>query len=197
MTDDYSKELSLFDKLKLYPDIVLDETLNKVKSDLEVLLDKIENPQQGENKGLILEELAKKLLTSPYLKFNRERRRCEAAEIDLDFTVKKIEATLFAEFSYLLIVECKNWDSKAPAKEIRIFCSKMREVGSTTAIFFSNKGITKDAKAIIRNAWIQDKIVVLVFDSKDLAKIIKDSDHNNLYDVLHKKFLAVVTSSRE
>ena len=195
MTGDISQDLTLSDKLKLYPEIVLDETLGKIRDDLKILLEKVINPGEDGDPGLALEELAKTFLESPYLKFNCARRICETGEIDLDFTVRKFEATLFNEFSYSLIVECKNWSKNAGAPELRIFCSKMRDVSTTIGIFFSKQGITKVAKGVIRNAWLQDRIVVLVFNAKDLDQIINHS--TNLYEVLNKKYLAVRMASKE
>lgn len=195
MTGDDSKDLTLFDKLKLYPEIVLAEALSKVRNDLRSLLDKINAPGEDDDPGLVLEELAKLFLGSPYLILNCTRRRCEAGEIDLDFTVKKFETTLFYEFSYLLIVECKNWSKKAGAPELRVFCSKVRDVGANVGIIFSKKGITRDAKRIIRDACLQDQIVVLVFDINDLDQVINSS--KCLYETLNKKYLAVITASKE
>lgn len=197
MTEDSLKDLTLtlFDKLRLYPEIVLDETLNKHRAKLHNLLSRANDPGEGDDPGLLLEELAKVFLESPYLKFNKERRRCETGEIDLDFTVKRFETTLFYEFSYLLIVECKNWKKKAGAPELRVFCSKIRDVGANIGVVFSKQGITRDAKGVIRNAWLQDKIVVITFDSKDLDQIINGA--NNIYEVIHQKYLAVRTASKE
>lgn len=193
MTESSPKDLTLFDKLKLYPEIVLDETIHGSRVRLKDLLARVDSPGEDDNAGLILEELAKVFLESPYLKLNRERRRCETGEIDLDFTVKRFETTLFYEFSYLLIVECKNWAKKAGVPELRIFHSKMRDVGANIGILFSKSGITKDAKGVIRNAWLQDRIVVITFDSKDLDQIINST--SNLYEVFNQKYLAVRTAS--
>lgn len=188
-------KLTLYDKLKLYPEIILEETINNKRSQLQSLLEKIKNPSINDNLGLILEDFAKMFLESHYLKFNHARRRCEAGEIDLDFTVKRFEATLFYEFSYLLIVECKNWKKKVGAPEIRVFCSKVREVNGNIGIVFATKGITKDGTRIIRDSYKRDKIVVLVFELQDLEKVI--NKQYNLYEILHQKYIAVITASKE
>jgi hypothetical protein len=192
---DFSKDLTLFDKLKLYPDIVMDESISVNRNDLQKLLDRVKSPGEGDNIGVLLEDLSKLFLDSPYLKFNCARRRCKTGEIDLDFTVKKFETTLFYEFSYLLIVECKNLKEKASASDLRTFCSKMRDVDSSVGIFFSKKGITKDAKGVIQDSWIRDKIVVIVFTLDDIEKIVGGSAR--LYEILNKKYLAVRTASTE
>lgn len=193
MLEESPQILTLLDKLKLYPDIVLDETVAASKSTLQDLLTRANNPGINDDAGLILEELAKIFLESPYLKLNKERRRCENGEIDLDFTVKRFEATLFYEFSYLLIVECKNWSKKVGAPEIRVFCSKMCDVRSNVGILFSKNGITKDARRVIRDAWLRDEIVVIVFDFVDLNGVINGS--YNLYEIIKQKYLAVRTAS--
>jgi hypothetical protein len=179
--EESSQILTLLDKLKLYPDIVLDETIASSQTTLQNLLARANNPGANDDAGLILEELAKVFLESPYLKLNKERRRCENGEIDLDFTVKRFEATLFYEFSYLLIVECKNWSKKA--------------VRSNIGILFSKNGITKDARRIIRDAWFRDEIVVIVLDFVDLDGVINGS--YNLYEIIKRKYLAVRTASAD
>jgi len=195
MTQQSQQDFSLYDRLRLYPEIVLDEVVNKERDKLKKLLDKTNHPQEGDNIGLILEALARTLLESPYLKCNRERRRCKAGEIDLDFTVKKFNTTLFEEFDYLLIVECKNWSKKAGAPDLRVFRDKIREIKSNIGIFFAKQGITRDANVLIRDAYLVDKIVILVFDAKDLDRIINQSE--NLYTILNEKYIAVRTSSKE
>lgn len=189
------QNFSFREKYQLYPDILIDEALHQVRHYLQILLERANQPETGDNIGLILESLARILLESPYLSCNQMRRNCKAGEIDLDFKVRKITATLFAEFDYLLIVECKNWSKKAGAPDLRIFCSKMREVGAKVSIFLSKQGITRDAKTVIRDAWLVDRIIVLVFDGKDLDRIINQSE--NFYTILHDKYIAVRTSSKE
>jgi Holliday junction resolvase-like predicted endonuclease len=195
MTERSKQNFSLYDKYRLYPDLVIDEAVNRVRGYLQILLERANQPETGDNIGLILESLARILLESPYLNCNRMRRNCKAGEIDLDFKVSKFPTTLFEEFDYLLIVECKNWGKKAGAPDLRVFCSKMREASSKVSIFFSKQGITKDAKVVIRDAWLVDKIIVLVFDIKDLDRIINQSE--NLYTILHEKYIAVRTSSKD
>jgi Holliday junction resolvase-like predicted endonuclease len=193
--EELSTILTLRDKLTLYPEIVLDEIIEESRVQLKDLLDRVQTPRANDNAGLVLEELARSFLESPYLQLNKERRRCENGEIDLDFTVRRFEATLFYEFSYLLIVECKNWSKKAGAPEARVFCSKMRDVGATIGVIFSKQGVTKDATRIIRDTWRDSQSVVIVFDLKDLEEIINGS--GNLYETIKRKYLAVRTASIE
>lgn len=69
----------------------------------------------------------------------------------------------------------------------------MRDVDANIGIFFATNGITKDAKQIIRNAWVKDKIVVITFDAKELDKII--NKRGNFYEILNQKYLSVRTAS--
>jgi Holliday junction resolvase-like predicted endonuclease len=194
MTDS-QQTYSLLEKLKLYPEVVLDEVVNSQRDKLRNLFEQINNPKDDDDIGLMLEDLARNLLESQYLIFNRGRRRCKTGEIDLDFTVKKIEATLFHEFDYLLIVECKNWSKRAGSPELKVFRQKMMEVGAKVSIFFSKQGLTKPANDEVRDAWVVNKMIILVFDNKDLDRIINKSE--NLYKILNNKYLAVRTSSKE
>lgn len=195
MTVPPQPNFSLFDQLRLYPEVVIDRTINDVRPKLKVLLERLKNPEKEDDLGVLLEDIAHLLLESPYLELNKKRRNCIAGEIDLDFTVKKFPTTLFEEFSYLLIVESKNWRKKAGAPDLRIFRDKAREVKSNIGIFFSKNGITRDAEVIVRDTWMLDEIIIVVFDVKDLDKIINKSE--NFYTILHKKYLAVRTSSKE
>jgi hypothetical protein len=138
------ENFSLYDKLRLYPDLIIDEAINNVRPYLRVLLKRINHPEEGDNIGLVLESLICILFKSPYLQFNRPRRNCAAGEIDLDFTVKKFPTTLFAEFDYLMIIECKNWGKKPGAPDLRVFRDKAREADAKVSIFVSKQGITRE-----------------------------------------------------
>jgi hypothetical protein len=63
------------------------------------------------------------------------------------------------------------------------------------SIFFSKQGLTKPANDEVRDAWVVNKMIILVFDNKDLDRIINKSE--NLYKILNNKYLAVRTSSKE
>ena len=72
------QDVSLYDRLRLNPEIVIDETLNEVRSYLKILLERINIPEKDDDIGKILESLVRILLESPYLEFNRSRRICKA-----------------------------------------------------------------------------------------------------------------------
>ncbi len=48
------QDVSLYDRLRLNPEIVIDETLNEVRSYLKILLERINKPEKDDNIGLIL-----------------------------------------------------------------------------------------------------------------------------------------------
>jgi Holliday junction resolvase-like predicted endonuclease len=151
--------------LLYYPKVVFNELLNERKIQLEKILNSIStNKYNDEDKGKIFETLACNLLSSPYLKYHLKNKRTPTGEIDLIFIVNKLPNTLFNEFSNILIVECKNWDSKADAPSIRTFISKMEDANSSVGIFFSRQGITgnynhsTDGKGVIKNKWIEKNL---------------------------------------
>jgi len=66
------------------------------------------------------------------------QKKTSTGEIDLVFKVKRLERTLFDNFSYILIVECKNWESKVSTNELRSFADTTRETDATVGIFFQD-----------------------------------------------------------
>lgn len=195
MTDESQEYLNWADQLKLYPSIEIDKVVGKIRDKLKCLLEDVTNETDKEGKGKLLEQLVKLLFESPYLRFKKERHRCEAGEVDLVFTVRRYEGTLFYEFSYFLIIECKNWSTKPGKVQVNDFLAKMRSTNSKIGFFISTEGVTRDAVRIIRDAWKVEKMAVLVFDGKDLKKIVESSI--NLFDLLEEKYLSVVTGSKE
>ncbi len=65
-----------------------------------------------------------------------QKKRTSTGEIDLVFKVKRLEGTLFDNFSDILIVECKNWERKVSVNELRSFADTMRNTDATVGIFF-------------------------------------------------------------
>jgi hypothetical protein len=53
--EEFPQILTLLEKLKLYPDIILDETLAASQSILQDLLARANNPGANDDAGLILE----------------------------------------------------------------------------------------------------------------------------------------------
>jgi hypothetical protein len=90
-----------------------------------------------------------------------------------------------------MIVECKNWTTKPGAKEIRSLETKMDEIKSSTAIFFSKNGITgrdysSDAKGVICDSWIRKNQVIMVITLEDVIAVVEKKI--SLYSLLGNKF---------
>lgn len=158
---------------------IFNELINERKKLLEEILHIIIIDEcNSQNKGKIFEDLACNLLRSPYLEFHSRDKRTPTGEIDLTFSVYKIPATLFNNFSDILIAECKNWNSNADAPSMRTFISKMEDVRSNVGVFFTKKGITgdysnsTDGKGVIKNKWLEKKLMVLEFDLGDVKDVI-------------------------
>lgn len=185
--------------LKLYPEVVYNTLLNSRKTDLINLLNDMANGNEisSREKGDKLEYLAKKLLESPYLKFIDMKKRTSTGEIDLVFEVKRLEGTIFHSFSDILVVECKNWEKKVGADELRSFADKMRDTDATVGIFFSRYGITgdsefvRDAKGVIRDKWKTERMIIIVLTYDDLRNVIEKG--MNLYKLLKERYYKVKT----
>ncbi|RKX91687.1 MAG: hypothetical protein DRP84_11230 [Spirochaetes bacterium] len=185
--------------LKRYPEVVYSTILNPRKTDLINLLNDIASSDKisPQEKGNKLENLAKKLLESPYLKIIDTKKRTSTGEIDIVFEVKKFEGTIFHNFSDILIVECKNWEMKVSANELRSFADKMRDTDTTVGIFFSRYGITgdsefvRDAKGIIRDKWKTERKIIIVLTYNDLRNVIEKG--MNFYKLLKEKYYEVKT----
>jgi predicted helicase len=106
-------------------------------------------------------------------------------EIDVAFTVKQINGTLFENLGDMLLVECKNWSVKVDKKEITDFIAKLSRVRANVGILFSRGEITTNAKDEIRAEWRQTGRIIIVITSVDLDKIILGE---NLYDLLERRF---------
>jgi hypothetical protein len=183
----FSVETLLFYPHNIYKEVILER-----KKQLEDILPKLINEYNGKDKGNIFESLACDLLRSPYLRYHSRNKRTPTGEIDLIFIVNKIQNTLFSNFSNILIVECKNWEEKADAPQVRTFISKIEDVKSNVGIIFSKNGITgnynhgTDGKGVIKSKWIDKEVLVLEFNINDITDII--SNKKSVYEILEQRF---------
>ncbi|MBW4563971.1 MAG: N-6 DNA methylase [Mojavia pulchra JT2-VF2] len=198
--DSINQVIELFHLLSK-PELVVDNCINQIRGELKKSLKNIIDAADAKTKGNSLEDFTQMLFGClEYLKFYKRNLENVTGEIDVIFAVKKIPGTLFAEFSDLLIVECKNWNKPVGVKEIRIFSTKMDELDSKVGIIISKNGIsgdkdnTKDALGFIRNIWLQSpRKIILVFNLEDLQSIVNGTC--NLYELLQEKYFSVKTMS--
>jgi Holliday junction resolvase-like predicted endonuclease len=192
-----SKDLTLGLQMQLYPEVIVNESLNQNKALLEVILDKVNLATNTTDKGRLFEELVEVLLSCPYLKFQSRNENYSTGEIDLVYRVNRTPTTLFENFSYVLIVECKNWDNTVGAREIRVLADKMNDYDSKVGIFASRNGISgdadfiTDAKGVLRNKWQHDRKIIMSIDFNEITSIINGDE--SLYELLDKKYLEIRT----
>jgi hypothetical protein len=191
------KDLSFsLDDYKLYPERVFGRILDDRKEELKEILAKSLTESNPQKKGSLYEELASKLFESPYLTVHKKgtTNRYSTGQIDLYFIVKRYEGTIFHEFSDLMIIECKNWDTKkVGVQEIRELAGKMNELGINVGMMFSKKGVTgdddaelqKDGLGAIRRIWDSSKRIIIVITLKDIYDLLNGK---NLYRLLEEKY---------
>lgn len=101
------------------------------------------------------------------------------------FEVKRIELTIFHNFSDSLLIECKNWSDKVGSSEIQKFKGKMLDVKSKVGIMVTKSPITKPAKDAIKYAYLSNSVAILVFTRQDIMNVLRDK---NLYRTLKSKY---------
>ena len=190
--DDVVKKFNMM----MNPEVEVDKCINQIRQQLKESLKKVTDASDSKTKGSTLEDFTQELFGCLNdLKFHKKNSKNATGEIDVIFTIKKTPWTLFAEFSDLLIVECKNWNKPVGADEIRIFLTKMRDFDCKVGIVISKNGISgdddyiKNAKGVIRNHWLKDRIIIIVLNLKDLESIV--NGNGNLYTLLKEKYFSV------
>jgi len=147
-------------------------------------LDHLNKDSPAQRKGDLLEKIAERFFDSKYLRFYRNKVR-NVGEIDVVFEVKRIELTIFHNFSDSLLIECKNWSDKVGSSEIQKFKGKMLDVKSKVGIMVTKSPITKPAKDAIKYAYLSNSVAILVFTRQDIMNVLRDK---NLYRTLKNKY---------
>lgn len=184
-----SSQLDLLTQMKLYPEVILEEEIARNQTVLQQILATVAKANNSQEKGESLEILMEKLLASPYLRLMKRGLDYSTGEIDVVFKVRKIEGTIFQNFSDLLIVECKNRVKKMDAKEVRAFVDKMNDMDCNVGVIASREGITPPGMGVVSSKWKESRKSVIVLDQRDLTSIV--SGQENLYTVLEDKFYGV------
>jgi uncharacterized protein YbaA (DUF1428 family) len=89
-----------------------------------------------------------------FLKFKGEKIRTSTSEIDLIYKNCHTDAgTIINDLGHYILVECKNWNNKISASNVRDFAMKMQKTKVKLGLFFTKKGISgttaRDAKGEI------------------------------------------------
>jgi len=114
-------------------------------------------------------------------------------EIDI-YVVNESQDNFLMQLSNPVLIECRNWSQPMPANAIRDFAGKLRDKSVNTGIIVSIKGVTGTehtaAKASIRTFLSRDKIKIIVFDEKDLEKVVEGESFRSL---LRDKYYELMT----
>ena len=112
----------------------------------------------------------------------------DSEEIDIVLWNAQIEAVL-RPWEAVILVECKNWNSRVGAQALDAFISKLRRRYLRTGIFIAAEGVTGDfvdgtgaevgAAGIIRSA-LQEGIRVVVITMDDIRGFASLDDIRNL-----------------
>lgn len=100
---------------------------------------------RNHEKGALFEEFAASLFSSVFRVVSRDLQT-ESGELDLVLEIIKPEP-FWIEFGGDALVECKNWNSNTPVKEVLSFTQKATQARVKLAFFVSVTGFTNHAKA--------------------------------------------------
>ncbi len=147
-------------------------------SDFRGLLDASE-AGTAYQKGMIWEETAAYMLERiEGLKINGRRLRVDRQEIDLCCVNVSVKEELW-KLGALILVECKNWSSKADVSVIRSIGQIMYMKGTTATLLFSKQGVTSEAKDEILQLALKGEYVLCITKS-DLLAVREKKDFNKL-----------------
>ena len=140
------------------------------------------------DKGSALEDVARILISSVRLFTYRDQNlmTVDSGELDLTYTV--VPALDFEDWGKLLLVECKNWNSRVTMKEVLAFGMKLIITRAKVGLLVTQLGVTGSHEAHAQNAIdrIYDVtstlILVLTFD--DLRSIAAGA---SFYELLRLK----------
>lgn len=183
-----------FKDLKNYPlfiDITDNDFFNIDKNCFKDLIKFVEEAKTKNNKKKTLEDLGDYLFSCVSV-FNVVERNIRTSTSELDLIVENQFSfhPFLHELGYLIPIECKNWNKPISSSEIRDFHGDISKRNMKCGILISKKGITgkknKDAKGVIGQIFIKDKISILTLNLNDLKRITLGE---NLITILRKKYL--------
>jgi len=142
------------------------------------LLESLEN---ANNDGASLEELVKHLFGSIVgLYFIDQRLRTNSSEFDLIYQIPDANHPLRDAFGRYLLIECKNWEKRVGAAEIRNLLGKLLSLDVKGGVLVARNGVTgvdendrKDAELELVKAYHRHNIVIAVLTLVHLEAISK------------------------
>ena len=168
------------------------QTLEKKKNIIKEFLENALKETNSYKKGIDFEKTAKEiLLLEDRLKVRTERLNDGAVEIDiLTLNYKKMD--IWSVFDTVILIECKNTNSKTTSSDIGSFHSKLMTRHLKSGIFISFQGFTgKDdingSLKLIRDIYRSNKVKIVILDKEDIKKILLCE--RSLSEIIEEKYL--------
>ncbi len=129
-----------------------------------------------QEKGKRFEEFSVSFF-SELFKVVRHDYNTENGEIDLVCEFRAVDP-FWSDFGGEVLVECKNWNSNVPLKEVGTFAYKASTVrGLKLGFFVSGSGFTEDAIRTLKNqAGDESKPLVVPISGMDIKKVLLQKD---------------------
>lgn len=158
----------------------------------KTLLDKVKTEETNYDKGIALENVANYFISSlKGIKVTGKRVKTENEEIDL-VCCNFFEDLNLSDLGAVILVECKNRQTKIEAKIIRNLAYLMDKKGINSILLFTKNGITKGAQLEMNKCAAHNKFFI-VFDLSDLESLI--SENNTPYNLLTSKITDLINFS--
>lgn len=149
--------------------------------ELSKFRDLLDEAEEGTfyQKGLVWEETAAYMLERiEGIKINGRRMRVDRQEIDLCCVNVSVNEELW-KLGALILVECKNWSSKADVGVIRSIGQIMYMKGTTATLLFSKQGVSSDANDEILQLALRGAYVLCITKG-DLLTVAEKEDFTKL-----------------
>lgn len=160
------------------------------------LLLKTDKANSSKEKKESLEELAAYLFSSCEDLFKVVERNKLTTTAEIDAVVA--QNTFIREWGEYFIIECKNWKKPVGAPVISRITGNLQKYKCRIGILFSKEGVTGEnyhyAKGEIREQFLLNNLIILVFDKEDLEKIAQGE---NFLDLLEKKYRDLKFSAKK
>ncbi len=124
-------------------------------------------------KGKALEAFAATLFGAVF-KVVERNLRTETEELDIVLEYAGGDPIWAA--SPTVLVECKNWSTRVPQKDISAFATKVRTKHVTLAFILSTSGFTRDACAQARDVFTRDNIALVLVSDDDIEAFFANDE---------------------
>lgn len=168
----------------------------KIETNLKELLHNLLVSTNVQEKGQLLENFMREILsTIKGLKILKVNARLLAEEIDI-IVQNYVSGGFWKILGSPIIVECKNWTKKVPAKEISILSDKMRSIspdvnlGLLVAVNGVSGDFQTDALLKIRENR-QRGLYIVTLEKEDLEEIAAGSHTSKVIETKYEKLFLI------